>query len=111
MQEKEKHRDRKSKKKWKLWRSSSEGLKRVQVASSDEFSDYSFSRDDAFAAAMATVVRAPPRDFMVIKQEWAAIRIQAAFRGLLVCLLISFSDYFSVDSSKFSAIAVLRSEL
>ncbi|XP_065865409.1 protein IQ-DOMAIN 8-like isoform X2 [Euphorbia lathyris] len=78
------------KKKWRLWRSSSEGygpssskdLKRVHVASS-EISDSSMVRDDHFAAAMATVVRAPPRDFMMIKREWAAIRIQTAFRGLL----------------------------
>ncbi|WCJ39493.1 IQ-domain 6 [Euphorbia peplus] len=88
--EKEKHSDPKGKKKWRLWRtssdgygsSSSKGFKRVHVASS-EFSDSSIVRDDAFAAAMATVVRAQPRDFMVIKREWAAIRIQTAFRGLL----------------------------
>lgn len=39
---------------------------------------------DAFSAAMATVVRAPPKDFRVVRQEWAAIRIQTAFRGFLV---------------------------
>ncbi|XP_058006700.1 protein IQ-DOMAIN 8-like isoform X2 [Hevea brasiliensis] len=83
----EKQRDNKGKKKWKLWRSSSEGfgpssskeLKRVHVASLES----SMVLDHAFAAAMATVARAPPRDFLVVKQEWAAIRIQTAFRGLL----------------------------
>ncbi|KAJ9179350.1 hypothetical protein P3X46_011150 [Hevea brasiliensis] len=79
--------DSKGKKKWRLWRSSSEGflpplskgLKRDHVSSAES----SLVLDHAFAAAMATVVRAPPRDFMVVKQEWAAIRIQTAFRGLL----------------------------
>ncbi|KAG6735831.1 hypothetical protein NC652_008209 [Populus alba x Populus x berolinensis] len=79
-----------NKKKWRLWRSPSEGYiqtsikgsKRVYVASS-ESSDSSLVADDAFTAAMATVARAPPRDFMMVKQEWAAIRIQTAFRGLL----------------------------
>ncbi|KDP40751.1 hypothetical protein JCGZ_24750 [Jatropha curcas] len=86
----EKQSDTKSKKKWRLWRSSSEGfgppsskgLKRVHIASSEP-SESSLVLDDAFAAAMATIARAPPRDFMVVKQEWAAIRIQTAFRGLL----------------------------
>ncbi|MBA0789831.1 hypothetical protein Gohar_014516, partial [Gossypium harknessii] len=32
---------------------------------------------------MAAVVRAPPKDFRVVRQEWAAIRIQTAFRGFL----------------------------
>ncbi|KAJ6416010.1 hypothetical protein OIU84_004747 [Salix udensis] len=79
-----------NKKKWRLWRSPSEGYiqtsikgsKRVHVASS-ESSDSSLVADDAFTAAMATVARAQPRYFMVVKQEWAAIRIQTAFRGLL----------------------------
>ncbi|XP_028763140.1 protein IQ-DOMAIN 1-like isoform X2 [Neltuma alba] len=39
--------------------------------------------NDAFTAAMAAVVRAPPKGFLLIKQEWAAIRIQALFRGFL----------------------------
>lgn len=82
----------KTKKKWRLWRSSSEGFgsssNRGHMAGS-EASD----SDDAFSAAMATVVRAPPKNFMVVRQEWAAIRIQTAFRGLLVngfYLLIPF---------------------
>ncbi|XP_021902947.1 protein IQ-DOMAIN 1-like [Carica papaya] len=77
------------KNKWRLWRSSSEGflssskaLRSRHVAAS-EASDSSFVVDDAFTAAVATVVRAAPKDFMAVKQEWAAIRIQTAFRGLL----------------------------
>ncbi|CAN0881707.1 Protein IQ-DOMAIN 8 [Linum grandiflorum] len=93
------------KKKWKLWRSSSEGLKTssssayssspassswskgVKRVHGDEYTNTSFSsllsNDDVLTAAMATVARAPPKDFMVVKKEWAAIRIQTAFRGML----------------------------
>lgn len=46
------------------------------------------SEDELLAAAMATVVRAPPKDFRVVKREWAAIRIQTAFRGLLVYIIL-----------------------
>ncbi|EOY27142.1 IQ-domain 7, putative [Theobroma cacao] len=82
----------KAKKKWRLWRSSSEGfgsssskgLKMRPVASS-EASDSSFMvDDDVLAAAMATIVRVQPKDFRAVKREWAAIRIQTAFRGLLL---------------------------
>ncbi|XP_022777224.1 protein IQ-DOMAIN 1-like isoform X2 [Durio zibethinus] len=80
----------KTKKKWRLWRSSSEGfgsssskgLKMRHVAAS-EVSGPSFMVDDVLAAAMATVVRAQPKDFRTVKREWAAIRIQTAFRGFL----------------------------
>ncbi|KAK2653204.1 hypothetical protein Ddye_013060 [Dipteronia dyeriana] len=72
----------KTKKKWRLWRSSSEGFgsssKRGHLAAS-EASD----SDDAFSAAMAAVVRAPSKNFKVVRQEFAAIRIQTTFRGLL----------------------------
>ncbi|CAA6666132.1 unnamed protein product [Spirodela intermedia] len=75
--------------KWKkLWRSSSgehgfgwKGFKGNRRSASDE-SDTS-SVADAFTAAMATVVRAQPKDFMMVRQEWAAIRIQTTFRGFL----------------------------
>ncbi|WOK96994.1 protein IQ-DOMAIN 1-like [Canna indica] len=81
-------RSRKWKKLWRsssgehlalLWRSSKGGSHR-SVAS--EASDVS-SLADAFTAAMAAVVRAPPKDFKVVSQEWAAIRIQTAFRAFL----------------------------
>ena len=86
-------------KKWRLWRSSSgemgsswRGFKGGHRAYS-EGSDSSSVGTDAFTAAVATVVRAPPKGFRVVRQEWAAIRIQTAFRGFLVngflcCLFI-----------------------
>ncbi|KAK1289121.1 Protein IQ-DOMAIN 1 [Acorus calamus] len=74
-------------KKWKLWRtSSSENLLRWRTSKktmSEAASDSSSVTADAFSVAVAKVVRAPPKDFKVVRQEWAAIRIQTAFRGLL----------------------------
>jgi len=70
----------KTKKKWRLWRSSSEGMNRGHKFRYKA----SNSSSGAFNAAIATVMRAPPKNFMVIKQEWAAIRIQTVFRGFLV---------------------------
>ncbi|KAK4267276.1 hypothetical protein QN277_024076 [Acacia crassicarpa] len=78
----------KSKKKWRLWRNSSENvgpstkgsMKKRNGVVSDKSESLS---NDAFTAAMAAVVRAPPKGFLLIKQEWAAIRIQALFRGFL----------------------------
>ena len=76
-------------KKWKLWRSSSgdlgsswKGFKGNHRAASEASGGSPLA--DPFTAAMATVVRAPPKDFRVVRQEWAAIRIQTAFRGFLV---------------------------
>ncbi|RAL37972.1 hypothetical protein DM860_000666 [Cuscuta australis] len=73
-------------KKWRLWRgaagdlgSSWKGLKGSESCSSSPV----VNRGDAFTAAMAAVVRAAPKDFMAVRQEWAAIRIQTAFRGFL----------------------------
>ncbi|KAE8698424.1 CYP711A1 protein [Hibiscus syriacus] len=51
--------------------------------SDSEGSDSSSRTKDAFFTAMSTVVRAPPKDFRVVREEWAAIRIQTAFRGFL----------------------------
>ncbi|KAK8574897.1 hypothetical protein V6N13_033886 [Hibiscus sabdariffa] len=75
----------KTKKKWRLWRSSSEGLgsKICHVGSSSEASNSSSMAPDVLASAVATLARAPPRDFRAVKREWAAIRIQTAFRALL----------------------------
>ncbi|XP_057731502.1 protein IQ-DOMAIN 6-like [Arachis stenosperma] len=71
--------DNKSKKKWKIWKNSSE-LKKgaTAVAAASHKSDSS-----SFTSAMAALVRAPPKDFKLIKHEWAAIRIQAVFRAFL----------------------------
>lgn len=49
---------------------------------------------DSFTAAVATVLRAQPKDFRVVRQEWAAIRIQTAFRGFLVLLLLLHTNEF-----------------
>ncbi|KAJ7958373.1 protein IQ-DOMAIN 1-like [Quillaja saponaria] len=74
-------------KKWRLWRSSSgdlsswKGFKGNHRAASE--GSGSPRVGDAFTAAVATVVRAQPKDFRVLRQEWAAIRIQTAFRGFL----------------------------
>ncbi|KAF9624298.1 hypothetical protein IFM89_009206 [Coptis chinensis] len=75
-------------KKWKLWRSSSGDLstrwkgfsKGSHHRAALETSECS-STADAFNVAVATVVRAPPKNFRVVRQEWVAIRIQTAFRG------------------------------
>ncbi|KAG6497384.1 protein IQ-DOMAIN 6-like isoform X2 [Zingiber officinale] len=81
-----------SSRKWKkLWRSASWdhlSLRRGSRGSShrsaaSEASDTSSLNADAFTAAVATVVRAPPKDFRAVRQEWAAIRIQTAFRAFL----------------------------
>ncbi|XP_023536372.1 protein IQ-DOMAIN 1-like [Cucurbita pepo subsp. pepo] len=75
-------------KKWRLWRSPSgdlssvwKGYKGAHKAAS-EGSD-SPRAPDSFTAAVAAVLRAPPKNFRVVRQEWAAIRIQTAFRGFL----------------------------
>ncbi|XP_019193066.1 PREDICTED: protein IQ-DOMAIN 1-like [Ipomoea nil] len=79
--------------KWKLWRSASGGLTMSSaktgkggkfIVGDSEGSESSFVSDNgALAAAMATLVRAPHRDFMMVKQEWAAVRIQTLFRAFL----------------------------
>lgn len=76
-------------KKWRLWRSPSgdlssawKGYKGAHRAAS-EGSD-SPRAADSFTAAVATVLRSAPKNFRVVRQEWAAIRIQTAFRGFLV---------------------------
>nr|GEU30674.1 protein IQ-DOMAIN 1 [Tanacetum cinerariifolium] len=81
----------KSGRKWKLWRSSSgemgsswKGFKGSYRGTTSDGSDASsVVSSDAFSAAVATVVRAQPKDFKAVRQEWAAIRIQTAFRGFL----------------------------
>lgn len=94
-------------KKWRIWRSSSgdlssgsswKGFKgHHRSFAGSECSDSSSVNNDAFTAAVATVVRAPPKDFRAVRQEWAAIRIQTAFRGFLVIFPLSLFLYFSVS--------------
>ncbi|CAH1451703.1 unnamed protein product [Lactuca virosa] len=81
----------KSCKKWKLFRSSSgemivgwKGFKGSYRGTASDGSDSSsVISSDPYSAAVATVVRAQPKDFKAVRQEWAAIRIQTAFRGFL----------------------------
>ncbi|KAI4325347.1 hypothetical protein MLD38_030757 [Melastoma candidum] len=79
--------------KWRLWRSASEEsslnekavMKGRYVAAASEASEsatYALN-DLALAAAVATIIRAPPKNFTAIKQEWAAVRLQTAFRAFL----------------------------
>ncbi|KAL8230279.1 hypothetical protein R6Q57_000057 [Mikania cordata] len=75
---------------WKLWRSPSAGCSSVTSSSKGmkgvgrlSTSDASRSEEVSFSAAVAAVVRAPPKDFMFVRQEWAAIRIQSVFRSFL----------------------------
>ncbi|KAL8216530.1 hypothetical protein R6Q57_023367 [Mikania cordata] len=83
--------DKVGKSKWRLWRSSSgdlgsgwKGFKgNYRGAASDGSDSSSVVGSDVFSAAVATVVRAQPKDFKAVRQEWAAIRIQTAFRGFL----------------------------
>lgn len=66
------------------------GFKGNQNEASSEGSHNSPHVRDAFTAAVATVVRAQPKDFKLVKQEWAATRIQTAFRAFLVTLSFPF---------------------
>ncbi|KAM3379183.1 protein IQ-DOMAIN 8 isoform X7 [Capsicum galapagoense] len=83
-------------KKWKLWRSASggiamtmsKGVKRGGNLGDSVGSESSFLSDTALAAAMATVVRAPHKDLVVVKKEWAALRIQTAFQGFLALVRV-----------------------
>ncbi|KAI4379945.1 hypothetical protein MLD38_006181 [Melastoma candidum] len=67
--------------KWKLWRSSSGDVS--PWAGSRGSNGSGSPAPDAYSAEVATVIRAPPKNFRAVKQEWAAIRIQTAFRGFL----------------------------
>ena len=67
------------------------------MAASEE-SDSAVVAGDGFFAAVVAVARAHPKDFIVVRQEWAAIRIQTAFRGLLVngfLFSLLYYSYFS----------------
>ncbi|CAK8576359.1 unnamed protein product [Lathyrus sativus] len=86
-QEKKINGDNKSgptKKKWKLWKSSSEGSSSCSsMKKSGGGGTASVCDSSLTAAAVAVMVRAQPKDFNLIRQEWAAIRIQALFRAFL----------------------------
>ncbi|KAJ1263847.1 hypothetical protein BS78_09G218400 [Paspalum vaginatum] len=71
--------------KWtRLWRSSSSAASRASAGDASALaSEASSASADSFSSVIAAVVRAPPRDFRLIRQEWAAVRIQTAFRAFL----------------------------
>ena len=87
-------------KKWTLWRSSSSGSGGGVTTLSEgtkvrgRLSEAAASDSPFMAAAMATVVRAPARDFMVVRRQWAAIRIQTVFRAFLVIILLNSFRFF-----------------
>ncbi|CAH8341859.1 unnamed protein product [Eruca vesicaria subsp. sativa] len=68
-------------KKWKLWKNPSGDLSSLpwKGFKGRHRSEGSVS----YSAAVATVLRAPPKDFKAVREEWASIRIQTAFRGFL----------------------------
>ncbi|EPS61016.1 hypothetical protein M569_13785, partial [Genlisea aurea] len=76
-------------KKWKLWRSSSDGALAANNNSgpypteADQSEVSSQILDGEMAAAVAALAKASPKDFMVIRREWAAVRIQTIFRSFL----------------------------
>lgn len=55
----------------------------VAASEASESATYDLN-DPALAAAMAMIIRAPPKNFAAIKQEWATVRVQTAFRAFLV---------------------------
>eukprot|EP01018_Ginkgo_biloba_P021151 Gb_01817 [translate_table: standard] len=77
--------------KWGLWRISSdhesegrnEGTWQKHQYPNAETSESVSAAAEAYHAAVATIVRAPPKDFRAVREEWASIRIQTAFRGFL----------------------------
>ncbi|CAI8599415.1 unnamed protein product [Vicia faba] len=76
-------------KKWRLWRTSSgdngswKGFKGSNPHKAVSEGSESPTAAEAYTAAVATVVRAQPKDFRLVRQEWAAIRIQTTFRAFL----------------------------
>ncbi|KAF9618804.1 hypothetical protein IFM89_002672 [Coptis chinensis] len=58
--------------------------KEVIIESLLEASKVFFNRPMLLMPLLFSVVRAPPKNFRVVRQEWAAIRIQTAFRGFLI---------------------------
>ncbi|KAL6501446.1 hypothetical protein OROGR_026579 [Orobanche gracilis] len=74
--------------KWRLWRSGSGGITttRGRKCGGDETEGAegsSYTCDAEMAAAVAALAKASPKDFMVVRREWAAVRIQTVFRAFL----------------------------
>ncbi|XP_021720514.1 protein IQ-DOMAIN 1-like [Chenopodium quinoa] len=71
----------KSRKRWRLWKNPS--VKGVAQSEPSDFTSTAGGGDARINAAMAAVIRAPSKNFLFVRQEWAAIRIQTAFRAFL----------------------------
>ena len=71
------------------------------AATEESDSSVAVAAGDGFFATVATVARAHPKDFMVVRKEWAVIRIQTAFQGLLVNGFLFSLLYFSYFSTIF----------
>ncbi|KAL6539236.1 hypothetical protein OROGR_011885 [Orobanche gracilis] len=74
--------------KWRLWKSGSGGITTTRgrkcAGNETEGSDgSSYTYDAEMAAAVAALAKASPKDFMVVRREWAAVRIQTVFRAFL----------------------------
>ncbi|XP_022846922.1 protein IQ-DOMAIN 1-like [Olea europaea var. sylvestris] len=70
--------------KWKLWRSVSKGIKgRGTSRETEESESTSYLFDGEMAAAVAALAKASPKEFMLVRREWAAVRIQTNFRSFL----------------------------
>lgn len=70
----------KGSRKWKIWKGRS-----TSSRAPSEASDCSPRvAEDVYNVVIATIARAPAKDFRVVREEWAAIRVQTAFRGFLV---------------------------
>ena len=87
--------------KWpRLWRSASSAASRASDGDGGApASEASSASGDSFNSVLAAVVRAAPRDFRLIRQEWAAVRIQTAFRAFLVApeFLLRLVPYCYLD--------------
>ncbi|GKE12689.1 hypothetical protein Tco_1416240, partial [Tanacetum coccineum] len=78
---------------WKQWKSPSAGCSLSVSSSTKGAKNRNGGRlltsgtgdvEVSFSTDVATVVRAQPKDFMAVKKEWVAIRIQSVFRSFLV---------------------------
>lgn len=82
-QEKGSNYNKSKKNKWKIWKTSSSESQGSSTSIKMKKGGAAVS-DSSLTSAVAVLVQAPPKDIIIIKQEWAAIRIQALFRAFLV---------------------------
>ncbi|KAF3329287.1 protein IQ-DOMAIN 1-like protein [Carex littledalei] len=67
----------------------------TQVAVKQLDDDLIIDEDKVWEKSIDALVRAPPRNFHAIRQEWAAVRIQSAFHAFLTLeILISLLSIF-----------------